>query len=104
MISYFGAFAQEAVSSDRFPGAGTLFAAFTRSRWTLATMFLAVWTPALASLAMSVVSRKWLVMLCSIPVISATAWVQHVLGQKSYFVSVQPRALFASRRFRAHKS
>jgi len=90
VLVYFGAFASEAVSSATFPTPGTLFAAFSRSRWLLFAIFIAIWIPLAASLAMSVVSHKWPLMACNVPILIAVLFIQSVLRRKSYFGSLLP--------------
>jgi len=90
VLVYFGAFASEAVSSATFPTPGTLFAAFSRSRWLLFAIFIAIWIPLAASLAMSVVSHKWQLMACNVPILIAVLFIQSVLRRKSYFGSLLP--------------
>jgi len=62
VLVYFGAFAREAVSSPNFPTPGTLFSAFSGSRWSLLVLLLALWGPFAASVAVAIASRQpWLV-------------------------------------------
>jgi hypothetical protein len=65
VIIYFNAFAREAVSSSSFPARGTLFGAFSRSRWTLAVFALILWVPFLASAAVATLSREWPLAICA---------------------------------------
>ena len=88
VLVYFGAFASEAVSSATFPTPGTLFAAFSRSRWLQLTMLIAIWIPITVSLTMSVVSHKWQLMACNVPILIAVLFIQSALRRKSYFGSL----------------
>jgi hypothetical protein len=96
VIVYFGAFAREAASSAEFPAAGTLFGAFSRSRGTLLFMLLALWTPLLSSVAMSVVSRKGLLIICNTPILFVILSLHLVFQRKAYFDSLRPRVLLTS--------
>jgi len=95
VIVYFGAFAHEAVSLATFPAQGTLFGVFSRPRWNLGVMLFALWTPVITSATMSVVSRKWPLMVCNAPIVLAVLSVHCALQRKSYFDSLRPRALLA---------
>jgi hypothetical protein len=95
VIIYFGAFAREAISSADFPAQGTHFGAFSRSRGTLLVMFLALWTPLLSSITMSIISRKWPLMICNLPILYAVLYIQLVLHRKSYFDPLRPRRRIA---------
>jgi hypothetical protein len=87
-IVYFGAFTNVALSSADFPASGTLFDAFARSRWTLLAMFLALWMPALAAITMSLVSRQWSLMICSVLVLIAVLSINVALSRRLYFGSL----------------
>jgi hypothetical protein len=91
VIMYFGAFAREAISSEGFPAQGTLFSAFSRSRWTLLVLLLALWTPFIASLAVMVASGKLWLGVCSTLILCAVCSVHGVFQRKSYFVALNRR-------------
>lgn len=85
VIIHFGAFAREAVSVVQFPAPGTLFSAFQRSPWTLATFVLCVWLPFASSLTVAIISRDW-VLLCASTLIGVSCFAVHrVLQKKAYF-------------------
>jgi hypothetical protein len=85
VMMYFGAFAREAVSSATFPAQGTLFSAFSRSRWTLIVFFLALWSPLIASLGVAAASRKWTLVACSLSICYAVLSAHLVLHRKSFW-------------------
>lgn len=91
VITYFGAFTCEAISSTGFPAQGTLFRAFSRSRWALSVMFLALWSPLIASLALAVIAGEWWLWVCSGLILGAVCSVHLVLHRKSYFGALNPR-------------
>jgi len=91
VLVYFGAFAREAVSSPNFPAPGTLFSAFSGSRWTLLVLLLALWGPFAASVAVAIASRQpWLVFWSAL-VLGAVASAHRALQQKSYFATLSLR-------------
>jgi hypothetical protein len=85
VLVYFAAFARVAVSSPEFPAKGTLFGAFSGSRWTLFVLLLALWTPAIASITMSLISREWLLIICSAPILYTVLSVHVCFHDRSYF-------------------
>jgi hypothetical protein len=95
-LVYFSAFAREAVSTESFPSRGTLFGAFSKTRWMLIVFLLALWTPFLACCAVAFTSEKILLGLEVIPVLSVTLWAQQTLGGKSFFGSISPFVFLAS--------
>lgn len=90
VIVYFGAFTREAVSSANFPVPGTLFGAFSRSRQTLTVLLLTLLIPVVASLGVTVASRRWALGVLSFLVTCAVLSVYLVLHDKSYFGIVDP--------------
>jgi hypothetical protein len=48
VLAYFTVFAHEATALEGFPAAGTLFGAFSISRWARIVFFLALWKPFMA--------------------------------------------------------
>lgn len=98
VIVYFGAFAREAAASRSFPAPGTLFGAFSKSRWTLLVLFLALWTPPVTSLAVAIVSHKWILSVCVLLVSLAVMSVQFVLQSRSYFHAIDPRVFLRGNR------
>lgn len=91
VVTYFGAFAKEAILSERFPVQGTLFGAFSRSRWTVFVMFIALCTPFLASMAVAIESRSCLLLGGSILIAVAVCWILVILRHKSYWAVLTPR-------------
>lgn len=91
VITYFAAFAREAISSTRFPAQGTLFHAFSRSGWTLSMLFLALCSPLIASLALAVMAGEWWLWACSALILCAVWSVYLALQQRSYFGALNPR-------------
>jgi len=85
IVMYFYAFTREAVSSPTFPAPGTLFSAFSRSSWTLAVFFIALWSPVAASLGVAVASRKLPLIVCSVLIGCAVLSVHITFRRKSYF-------------------
>jgi len=90
VIVYFAAYAREASSSKGFPAPGTLFRAFSRSRWTLAIMFLALWIPFLASLLLAITSRRWPLGFESTLVFGAVALAYVNLQKRKFFGALIP--------------
>lgn len=91
VVIYFGAFAREAVSSQNFPTPGTLFGAFSGSRWTLLAFLVALWSPLLASLGLAISSHKVPLIVCSVAVFWAVFSAHRVLQAKRYFAALKPR-------------
>jgi len=91
VMMYFAAFAREAMASKGFPTPGTLFGAFSRSRWTLLVMLLAFCAPVVSSFWLALVSRRWPLYAESVLVMLATISAFHELQQKSYFSTLNPR-------------
>lgn len=91
VIIYFGAFAREATSSQGFPVQGTLFSAFSRSRWTLLVLLLALWIPFVASLAVAIKSRHPLLGVGSALILVAVYSTHVVFQRMSYFGALNPR-------------
>jgi len=85
VIMHFAAYAREAVLSAQFPARGTLFGAFSQSRWTLLVLLLAIWTPLVASIAVAVTSRNWILAGCSVLICGAVLLVYLTLQKRSYF-------------------
>lgn len=90
-LLYFSVFAREAILSDTFPANGTIFGAFSRSRGTLLSMLLALFAPLMASIAMSIVSRRVWLLLVNVPILGAEVFAYRVLQGKSYFSSLYQR-------------
>jgi hypothetical protein len=95
-LVYFSAFAREAVSTESFPTRGTLFGAFSRTRWMLIVLLLALWTPFLACCAVAFASGKILLGLGAALVLFATFSAQRTLAGKSFFESIRPTAFLAT--------
>jgi uncharacterized membrane protein (DUF485 family) len=91
VVMYFGAFSREAVASPTFPAPGTLFGAFSRSRWTLLVLLLALMTPLGTSLALAAATRKWLFAVPDLFISWAVLTVFVVLETKGYFHALNPR-------------
>jgi hypothetical protein len=89
-VVYFGAFAREAIASPTFPVPGTLFSAFCRSRWTLLTLFVALWVPLCTSVVVAATSRKWTFVVGVLFIGWAVLSVYLVLERKSYFGALNP--------------
>lgn len=85
VLIYFGAFTREATLSERFPVQGTLFSAFSRSRWTLSGMFLALFTPVFASLAVAIESRRPWLWVGTVFILIAVCSIFSTLNRKSYW-------------------
>jgi hypothetical protein len=90
---YFNAFVREAVSSSDFPASGTLFGAFSRSAVTLAVFALVLSVPAGASLGLALVSRRMLLISCSVLIVCTFFSVYWTLHRKSYFRAANPLRL-----------
>jgi len=90
VLFYFAAFAREATSSIAFPARGTLFGAFSNSRWQLLVFFLALWAPFLSCLALAVSSTRLVIVLGIVPVLFATLSVQRTLEEKFFFREFRP--------------
>ena len=90
VVVYFGAFAREAVASPAFPARGTVFGAFSRSRWTLLALFLALWAPLCTSIVVAATSRKWIFVVSVLFIGWAVLSVYLVLERKSYFGVLNP--------------
>jgi len=90
---HFGAFAREAISSATFPAQGTLFGAFSRGWWSVLVLFLALWSPLLASLGVAVASRRWSLAACSALIGCAVLFAHLALQRKSYFGACDPRPI-----------
>lgn len=103
VLVYFSAFAREAVSVETFPTKGTLFGAFSRTRWMLTVFLLAIWTPFLACCAVAFTSRKPFLGLGVVPVVLATISVQRSLARKSFFKLVNPSYFFVAQYRRVRK-
>lgn len=85
VIMYFSAFTREAASQTAFPSRGTLFGAFSSSRPSLLVLFVALWSPFLASLSIGFASRRWLLIVCSVFIFLAVLSSHLVLERKSYW-------------------
>jgi hypothetical protein len=103
VLVYFSAFTREAVSAEAFPKEGTLFGAFSTTRWMLTVFGLAIWTPFLACCAVAFTSRKPLLGLGTVLVLFATVTVQRSLARKSFFKSVNPSSFFGAQYSRLRK-
>jgi hypothetical protein len=88
VLMYFAAFAQEAILSERFPVRGTIFGAFSRSRWTLLVMLVALCTPFIASLAVAIESRRRLLWTESVFILLAVISILVILQRKSYWADL----------------
>ncbi len=97
VVVHFRAFVGEAVSSPTFPAQGTLFGAFAGSRWILATFALSLWAPVAASLGVALVSRRPVLMLCSVLMVGAVLSVHLALRRKSYFAALNLARLLRGR-------
>lgn len=95
VLAYFSAFAREAVSCESFPARGTLFGAFSNSRWMLIVLFLAVLTPCLACGLVAVFSGRIPVYALVLPVLLVTWSVHRSLAQKSFFSTINPFSYLA---------
>jgi hypothetical protein len=85
VIVYFNAFVREAVSSRNFPAQGTLFGAFSRSRWTLGAFAVSLSVPFVASTAVAALSRRWVLTVCAVLIGCVVASTITVLQRKSYW-------------------
>jgi|HubBroStandDraft_6_1064221.scaffolds.fasta_scaffold00052_49 hypothetical protein len=103
VIMYFGAFAREAVSSSAFPAPGTIFGAFSKSRWTLLVLLIAVYAPLGASLTLLAVTRKGMAVVCTLLISGAVLSAHTVLAGKAYFHALDPRLLLP-RKHRPNKA
>jgi hypothetical protein len=103
MITYFAGFVREVVHSDTFPATGSLFKAFSSSRWSLLILFLSVWLPFIATVILAYVARSWLFALCGALVLFAVSSVFLELWKVSYFSPVSPGLLIEQLR-RAYAS
>jgi hypothetical protein len=92
VLVYFSAFVREAASTESFPAWGTLFGAFSRTRWMLVVFLVALWMPFLACCAVAFISGKILLGLAVTPVLFATFSAHRTLEEKSYFGPVSPFA------------
>jgi hypothetical protein len=93
VLIYFGSFVREAASSQDFPVQGTLFSAFAKSRLGLFALFLALWSPAIASIAVAVVARMWTLGFSSAAVTLAVLFAGFPLVRNSYFGELSPSGL-----------
>ena len=98
VIVYFAVFAGDAVASPSFPAAGTLFGVFSRSRLTLGILFLAIWSPLVASVAVIISSHQPWIGVFSVLVFLALLYVHRMLGGKLYFSRLRSVRSWASRR------
>jgi hypothetical protein len=89
VLIYFGAFAREATLSERFPVQGTLFGAFSRSRWTLIVMFLALCTPFFASLVVAIESKRLWLWVGTVLILMTVCSVIITLNRKSYWIRLK---------------
>lgn len=89
VLIYFGAFTREATLSERFPVQGTLFSAFSRSRWTLSVMFIALYTPFFASLAVAIESRRPWLWVGTVFILVAVCSIFSTLNRKSYWTRLK---------------
>jgi hypothetical protein len=85
VLIYFSAFARECTSASTFPSPGTLFGAFSKSRMALFTLFLALWSPFIASLGVAVTARKWPLFFCSVLIFYAVLSAYLILQKRSYW-------------------
>jgi len=85
VLVYFGAYAKEAMRSEKFPVQGTLFSAFSRSRWTRLVMFFALCIPYAASLSVAIESGRWLLWAGSILILVTVCSIFVMLQRNSYW-------------------
>jgi hypothetical protein len=104
VLVYFSAFVREAASTESFPARGTLFGAFSRTRWMLVVFLVALWTPFLACCAVAFISGKILLGLAVTPVLFATFSAHRTLEGKSYFGPVSPFAFLVTQYRRITRS
>jgi hypothetical protein len=64
MLTYFGAFVRQVCQSGSFPAPGSLFKAFSDSRWSLLVLFVSIWLPCLASVCVAYFARSWSTVIC----------------------------------------
>jgi len=98
VIMHFGAFGREAVASETFPTQGTLFGAFSRSRWSLLILFLAIWSPVFASLGVTIAAtpHRWPLLLCNLLIGCAVLFAYSAFHHKAYFGALHPRSIFGA--------
>lgn len=89
-LLYFGVFVREAAASGAFPAAGTLFGAFSRSRFALSVMMVLIGTPIASSFAVAVASDRWFLYAGILSVALATWFIFTELHQKGYFNRLKP--------------
>jgi hypothetical protein len=85
VIAYFGAFLQEAMSSEGFPFPGTLFGAFSRSLWALLCLAAALFVPVLAAVGVAALSKDPFLWVEAGLVFAAFCSVVNALRRKSYW-------------------
>lgn len=84
-LLYFGAFLREAVHSEHFPAAATLFSAFSRTPWANRAIFLLLFFPLLSAVTLAIVSKSWLLYCESAVIGIITFWILVGFHEKSYF-------------------
>jgi hypothetical protein len=84
-LLYFGAFLREAVHSEHFPAAATLFSAFSRTPSANLAMLLALLFPLLSSITLAILSKSWLLYVEGVLIGLVTIWAFVGFQQKSYF-------------------
>jgi hypothetical protein len=99
-LAYFGAFVREDTATSAFPIAGSLFSAFARSRASLGALFIALWSPIVASWLLVTFSMRLPLIVLAVLVSFAALWAQVELYRRSYF---QP-LLAALRHGRPHSN
>jgi hypothetical protein len=93
-LVYFAVFTREAITSENFPAAATLFGAFSRSTWQLWVFSSALWMPVFACFVISFTSGKLILALGVVPIFLCTLSVQSALEQKSFFKRFKPVSIF----------
>jgi hypothetical protein len=89
-LLYFGVFVREATTSDAFPVSGTLFSAFSRSRFTLSVMLILLCTPVVSCSAIAIASGRWFLYAGICLVASATWFIFSEFHRRSYFSHLDP--------------
>jgi len=97
VMTYFTVFTHEAVTLEGFPAAGTLFGAFSISRWSRIVFFLALWTPFMACCAVLITSRKPPLAIGIIPIALVTLSSQRTLERATFFGRLTPLSFIEGR-------
>ncbi len=91
VLMYFAAFTRESTSSKSFPAPGTLFGAFSKSRWTLFTMALGLCTPAAASIWVAIESKRPVLWAGAGLTLIVVWWIATLLKRNSYWAILWKR-------------